>query len=817
MANLIQAITITILCMAIDKAMCIKEDGLLSLRTEPDANKSRVIHAADTRQIRNNGISSPHIITQNCPWSCNCLTPMLVICTGDRWDRIPKLPQKTKSIVINNGHLEKLHDQSFQKINAEGLNSLDLRNNSIKDISSNGLDCLNNVLTIDLSGNLLDTIQPILFNKTKRVTSLNLSNNKLIEFPWRALCSLPNLTNLDIGYNSHMAVYFDKCFTHLTSLKNVKLNGTQMSGINKYTFIGLQKSPITSIYLRHSNISHLSWNVFTYVTQITHLDLAFNLLHNLDKQTFQLLRSLQYINLHGNKFRVFDFNILLPAVSLKRIIIGNENFSFDDVSFKPLADIAKLEYLKLDTGQLSHIRLSNFSSFENHTCLQEIHIVNCHVHKIERGSFKHFHHLTKLVIRSTSYFSTHIRQVLDNLDSELSYFSLRYNYRMRLTSHSFTSLVHPESLAVVDLSNNHLTGFIPLKALEALPNLKKLVLKNNYITDVEIGSLPILKRVQFVDLSSNAIKLIRQEMLCSFPNVEYLDLSYNIIATLMYDQDMKCVENIKHLLLRDNKITTIRYFNVFKNLDKLSLGSNELHTLHGNEFLGLYNLRYLYLDDNSLWKLPLNSFNDLINLKFLSLNHNYIYSILPATFEPLTNLETLSIMNNHLDLLNVSAINKLTSLKELRLARNDLICNCHFRSVYQYVKRHGIFMPLLSTTLETVCLTTKGEVLNVIDFNLTERECQPIIQVDVISSVFLAACITMFLISVVYRFRWYIRYKQYLLRSKLSGYRETVSNRTYQHDAFVSFCERDCEWVMDTLVEHVENNQDIRYGIWSNM
>ena len=804
-------IIITLLLFNVRNVKLIQQDDHTDLSTVYGANIRDIGQLA---KIRNYQRQAQTTIVQNCPWSCNCLTRELVICLGDKLQSIPKLPIGTKHLVINNGHLEELHDDIFQNIHTERLYDLDLRNNSIKFISSQSLDGLYNVQKLSLSGNLMTTLPHFIFANLKSVIFLDLSNNRLRQFPRIALCSLKNLQQLNIGYNSQINVTFEhQCFNLLTSVSNLTLDGNQMANIGKYSFTGLRKSLVSSLYLKNSNISLLSTDVFKYVRNLTRLDLAFNLLQNLHVETFQVLHYLQSLSLQGNRFHQFDFNVLLPAMSLNELIIGNKDMKFDNMSFKPLVDLVNLKYLTLDTGKLTHIRVTTFSSFQNNMSLKELRILNCKLHTIEEGSFKHFHHLNKLIISNTSYFSSGIREILFDLDSDLVYFSLNYNYKMTLNSQSFRSLKRPESLEILDLSASHVTGFIPLKALEALPNLRTLNLSKNYVVDVDVGQLPILKQVQLLDLSHNAIQLVRQEFLCSFPNVGYLDLSYNTITLVMFKPNMTCVGNIKNLLLQSNKIGCIQYLNWFTNLEKLNLNDNELKSLTGNEFLGLYNLRYLHLEENYLWQLPTNSFKDLRKLIFLSLDHNYIFAINAITFEPLSNLKTLSINNNHLDLLNVTAIKKLKSLKELRLSMNDLICDCQFRPFYEYVKIRGIFMPLLSTTLRTICLTTKGEVLNLIDFHLTERECQPMIQVDVISSVFLAACIIMFLISVVYRFRWYIRYKQYLLRSKLSGYRETVSNRTYQHDAFVSFCEMDCEWVMDTLVEHVENNQDIRYGM----
>lgn len=187
------------------------------------------------------------------------------------------------------------------------------------------------------------------------------------------------------------------------------------------------------------------------------------------------------------------------------------------------------------------------------------------------------------------------------------------------------------------------------KTLERIPeiifkceNLEYLILRNNYIAEVE-PKIKILSKLKELDLGENTITSLPDEI-CSLHNLKELKVDQNYLSELPV-----LISHLKNLEVLNASFNKIIRFNdgitKLTNLVELYLDNNEIPrvSLHiGN----LSNLKRLDLNHNKLGTLP-PKIGMLHNLYYLNLKNNDI-EVIPEEFSNLDNLEFLDISDNYL-------------------------------------------------------------------------------------------------------------------------------------------------------------------------
>ena len=181
-------------------------------------------------------------------------------------------------------------------------------------------------------------------------------------------------------------------------------------------------------------------------------------------------------------------------------------------------------------------------------------------------------------------------------------------------------------------------------------NLIHLDITRCHIEEFNKSVFNALNRLNYINLSSNAIAFIDPDLFCANRNLrtvilkhnllvnipksvfsllvhlEILDLSYNKILVLV-DQFAKCF-NLKQLYLNHNRIKCILpvSFNTLPNLTDLILNDNQIEKLGEHIFVNLLNLRHLRLNDNVIKEINVQTFSELRNLRVLNLAGNLLAS-----------------------------------------------------------------------------------------------------------------------------------------------------------------------------------------------
>ncbi|KAL5180909.1 Receptor-like protein 35 [Glycine soja] len=159
-----------------------------------------------------------------------------------------------------------------------------------------------------------------------------------------------------------------------------------------------------------------------------------------------------------------------------------------------------------------------------------------------------------------------------------------------------------------------------------------------------------LKKLIYLDLSSNCLQGELPSSLSSLTQLETLNISNNFLLTGVIPP------TLDHL----------------KNLTLLSLDSNQIQG-HIPEQLGnLRGLEQLILSNNSLSGSILSTLNHLIHLKVLDLSYNKIFGVIPEGIFALTELTNVQLSWNQISGSIPSRIGQIPRLGILDISNNQL-------------------------------------------------------------------------------------------------------------------------------------------------
>lgn len=187
---------------------------------------------------------------------------------------------------------------------------LDITGCSIKYITNDTIQILNNLIEINLSDNNLKKLNKTMFSSLTHLKSLNIGMNLIREIADGTFDNLENLERLDLAEN-HIRNITNKTFDGLNNLKcldisNNFLTKTSLDNLlNSETLCNLDK-----LYIRNCNINKLEENQFISLKYLKTLDLSQNGINWLKKNAFNGLVNLKFLDLSSCNIRFADSKAL---------------------------------------------------------------------------------------------------------------------------------------------------------------------------------------------------------------------------------------------------------------------------------------------------------------------------------------------------------------------------------------------------------------------------------------------------------------------------------------------------------------------------
>ncbi|PRP87903.1 putative LRR receptor-like serine/threonine-protein kinase [Planoprotostelium fungivorum] len=243
---------------------------------------------------------------------------------------------------------------------------------------------------------------------------------------------------------------------------------------------------------------------------------------------------------------------------------------------------------------------------------------------------------------------------------------------MDISFNSFSGMIPNDvngmtQLNELTITENLMSGVIPVTSFGKMTSLKKLVLSYNNLT----GAVPCFgSSIQYLDVSRNSLTSLNVRCFQTSFSMTYLDISYNQISSSIPFGPASL--NLQTLKMSNNLIfgwivSGSSFREYLKGLTYLDVSNN---LLSGSVSFGLSqckHLQYVNLSRNSFT----GFFPSIItpDLTSIDVSYNYLEGALPESWSK--NLEYLSVSHNRF-IGNISDVLGYTSLVELDLSHNML-------------------------------------------------------------------------------------------------------------------------------------------------
>jgi Leucine-rich repeat (LRR) protein len=242
-----------------------------------------------------------------------------------------KLARLTKLELASTGVLtfkEPLSSSSIQFDTFEGLSQLaelSLSSAKVTDIGVNSFFPINETLKkLDLRHNELTRLDSGAFNWLQNLESLQLSGNRLMRIEADTFIYLTSLKFLDLS-DCHLASLDLQAFYGLKSLERLNLSENRISSIEPDTFASLVN--LDFLDLSSNQIKKISPSSFHGLVQLIKLNLRANSIESIESGAFESLAKLKYLDLYENKLSRLDHGLFDRVAGLAELDLGSNPIS----------------------------------------------------------------------------------------------------------------------------------------------------------------------------------------------------------------------------------------------------------------------------------------------------------------------------------------------------------------------------------------------------------------------------------------------------------------------------------------------------------
>ncbi|KAM9071750.1 leucine-rich repeat-containing G-protein coupled receptor 5 isoform 3-T3 [Megaptera novaeangliae] len=376
--------------------------------------------------------------------------------------------------------------------------------------------------------------------------------------------------------------------------------------------LGLSELPsnlsVFTSYLRLAGnaLTYIPKGAFAGLYSLKVLMLQNNHLRQVPTEALQNLRSLQSLRLDANHISSVPPSCFSGLYSLRHLWLDDN--ALTEIPVQALRSLSALQAMTLALNKIHHIP---DYAFRNLSSLVVLHLHNNRIHSLGKKCFDGLHSLETLDLNYNNLdeFPTAIR-TLSNL-KELGFHS---NSIKSIPEKAF---VGNPSLITIHFYDNPIQ-VVGRSAFQHLPELRTLTL-NGASQITEFPDLTGTASLESLTLTGAQISSLPQTVCDQLPNLQALDLSYNLLEDL---PSFSVCQKLQKIDLRHNEMCEIRAntFQQLFSLRSLNLAWNKIAIIHPNAFSTLPSLRKLDLSSNRLSSFPVTGLHGLTHLK-LTGNH----------------------------------------------------------------------------------------------------------------------------------------------------------------------------------------------------
>uniref|UniRef100_A0A8C7D2F5 Leucine-rich repeats and immunoglobulin-like domains 3 n=1 Tax=Oncorhynchus kisutch TaxID=8019 RepID=A0A8C7D2F5_ONCKI len=288
--------------------------------------------------------------TRTCPSPCTCVGDLLD-CSRLKRRGIPEnLPEWTvqfRSICVfrANNRITQISLEQLRPL--QGLETLDLSNNSIVDIKADSFPALP-LKNLIMNNNRVSTLEMGCFvNLSSTLQVLRLNRNRLSTIPAK-IFQLPNLQHLELNRNRVRRVE-GLTFHGLHALRSLKIQRNGISRLMDGAFWGLSNMEV--LQLDYNNLTEVSKGWLYGLLTLQQLHLGHNAISRIQPDAWEFCQKLSELDISSNHLTRLEESSFVGLSLLDELHIGNNRVSFiADGAFRGLSH---LQMLDLQNNEIS--------------------------------------------------------------------------------------------------------------------------------------------------------------------------------------------------------------------------------------------------------------------------------------------------------------------------------------------------------------------------------------------------------------------------------------------------------------------------------
>ncbi|XP_052804138.1 toll-like receptor 4 [Mya arenaria] len=667
------------------------------------------------------------------------------------------------------------------------ISSLNMNYNQISSLPNGVFKDFQNILTLDLSDNMLDIYNKTAFNPNVLPSTLTIlklfgnfredsklgKNFAYPDFTYLRYIGLLQMDGVDTAFGPQ---YKNSGVRNLTLSSKGPLGFCSIKDIFPTTFHSLENVRVLDV--SSCRIENIYRDAFKNMKSLEILDLSLN-----RRLGFSSLMNISY-SLQFTNIQFLNYSRVYTSFGTGTILLNRDLCYLRNTSLKAMAiDGNKIQMIEKNTNLLLPKQFETMYAQENKfsfglyliqlACLQNM----LHIHANNQNK-----------MHSPI---TYLAEPIPKDDNDRS-------------RDSECPFMTEESLKSIAKYIPHCTYFPKNETVTDMkPRFPKL-LKSIYFSgcnmaysldNTQINIKPSNNSLEVLDFSRNAYHSLSGKI-GPFPNLKFFTISRSYCSFI--SSDILSMENLENL-----------------QLDQNYLGGMFAQQEEADTFEYLTHLKTLNLSTNRITVLQKNIFSHLENVEEIDLSCNNI-EMFDVDVKTLNNLLHLNLRGNAVHKLNHVVRQLLEDNSErigknftLDLRNNSIEYSCTNQKFLYWLLDHK---ERLRGFYEMVFFRLNGSSVDanafLRDVPHLRAQCRSYTVAIVLSALgVLSACVI--IIGVIsYKKRWKLRYWYYMTKQNYFGYRRLVNDynaENYRYDAFISYSDHDLHFIRGEIIPRLED------------
>ncbi|XP_045449583.1 toll-like receptor Tollo [Melitaea cinxia] len=451
--------------------------------------------------------------------------------------------------------------------------------------------CGDNLLILDLSRNLIDTIPPGLLSGLRRLQKLYLQGNGLNSVADRALEGLISLTTMRFSDNQLTSLP-PELFSDTKELKEIYLNNNTITVLAPGLFSDLLQLLVLDLSYNELTSDWINTSTFSGLKRLVFLDFSHNRVSKMEIALFRDLHSLQILKMQDNFIEHIPENVFSSLVNLHTLILSNNRLT--NIESYAFMGLQVLSVLSIDSNRISKIHPH---ALRNCTSLQDLHINGNRLDEVPMV-------LKEIPQLKTLDLGENLIVSIENA----SFMTMQQMYGLRLTENNIGNISKGvfdkmTSLKILNLSRNKIHK-IEAGAFDGNINLQAIRLDGNYLTDIG-GLFAKLPNLVWLNISDNRLEWFDYAMIPT--GLQWLDIHANRIAELGNYFEIESQLSLSTFDASSNRLTEITGSAIPNSVEMLYLNDNLISKVQSYTFFKKPNLTRVDLYGNKITSLDPNS------------------------------------------------------------------------------------------------------------------------------------------------------------------------------------------------------------------